>query len=187
VNPKPFFGGSAVQQKRTDGSAPAPLAAVKIVLPSILTLSPLNLILAAAQAQASGRPVARAAGGGRPSRRRRAAVCPAQASGHPSRRTASRRPSKRTASVRPGFRPGERQNFSTHNTFQEPVLFYALFRCPTRSGENAMFSFDGDWAAEEKQRCEFAAGFIGIRQVAAWLARIDLSPFCPSGWCRRFC
>jgi hypothetical protein len=45
----------------------------------------------------------------------------------------------------------------------------------------------GARAAEEKQRCEFAAGFIGIRQVAAWVARIDLSPFCPSGWCRRFC
>jgi hypothetical protein len=29
VNPRGFFGGSAVHQKRTDGSAPAPLAAVK--------------------------------------------------------------------------------------------------------------------------------------------------------------
>jgi hypothetical protein len=31
-------------------------------------------------------------------------------------------------------------------------------------------------AAEEKQRCEFAAGFIGIQQVAAWLAGVDRGP-----------
>jgi hypothetical protein len=84
----------------------------------------------AAQAQVSGRPVVRTAG------RKRAAVRPSAGERPSIQANWSNRPGERSsvqASGRPSNRPGEQpsknKNFSTHNTFQEPVLFYAPFRC----------------------------------------------------------
>jgi hypothetical protein len=75
VNPKPFFGDSAVQQKRADGSAPAPLATVKNRLAFHPYLIPSHPYLGGG-AGAGGRPSSRGQQG-RPS-------VQAQASGRPS-------------------------------------------------------------------------------------------------------
>jgi hypothetical protein len=65
----------------------------------------------------------------------------------------SSRHRRRRAAVRPGVRPSELVQSSRRAAvrpcvgFQEPVLFYAPFHCATRSGENTMLPFDGDWFA----------------------------------------
>jgi hypothetical protein len=143
VNPRGFFGGSAVHQKRTDGSAPAPLVAVKNRVASHPYPIPSHSYLGGGEKCGAG-------AGERPSSR---AGSQAQASGRPSRR--------RRAAVRLGVRPSELVQSSRRAAvrpgvgFQELVLFYAPFHCATRSGEQMLEGID---AREEEEIYEPRSG-----------------------------